>query len=107
MQQTLPVRFQLRAEVQALVNALRRPTSDALKLLRLVTNARATLDGSDIAHPELRRRLTALATGLESGTDVDRARVAAELSRTASEITWSARDFAAMAPQRMRLRTAV
>ncbi len=92
---TLPIRFQIRASVQALVNGLRRPTSDPAKLLRLADGALGTLDGSAVAHPELRGLLGTLSSRLRAGLQVDRARAAAELARVAAGIDWRAGELAA------------
>ena len=88
---TLPVRFQVRTEIQALVNALRRPTSDRLKLLRMADKALGTLDGSGLAAGDLRSRLAGIQHALASEQPLDRHEAAATLDRSASVIELTAR----------------
>jgi hypothetical protein len=89
----LPLRFQLRVQVQALVNALRRPTSDASKLLRLSCGALETLEKSDVMDAELRQSLLRLCAELRAGQDVDRLQRAALLDRAAAAVHWTRADF--------------
>ncbi|HEX8392356.1 MAG TPA: hypothetical protein VF665_08385 [Longimicrobium sp.] len=89
----LPVRFQLRVQVQALVNGLRRPTSDAGKLLRLAAAPLQTLGRMDAPDAELRQSLLRLSAELEAGRSVDRLQAAALLDRAAAAVGWSRADF--------------
>ena len=90
MQTGLPARFQVRVQVQALVNALRRPTSDRMKLLRLAGEALSALDRCGLPGDEsLRAQVKELRAALQAGGPVDVADYAAELGRAASRINWS------------------
>ena len=89
MYDRLPARFQVRVHAQALVNALRRPTSDRMKLLRLATEALGALDRSGIDEEALRRQLSTLRLSLESAAAVDLVAQAAELERVAAAVDWS------------------
>ena len=88
---TLPVRFQVRTEIQALVNALRRPTSDRAKLLRMADKALGTLDGSGLAAGDLRSRLAGIQRALAAEQPLDRQEEASGLDRSASVIALTAR----------------
>lgn len=90
MNERLPVRFQARVRLQALSNALRRPTSDRLKLLRLTNDAFGGLDRADLAEEMLRTRLHSLRAALESDRVLDRAEYAAALDLCAAQISWTA-----------------
>ena len=90
MQTGLPARFQVRVHVQALVNGLRRPTSDRMKLLRLAGEALSALDRCGLPGDEpLREQVAALHAALQAGTPVDVAEYAAELGHAAARINWS------------------
>lgn len=89
----LPLRFQLRVQVQALVNGLRRPTSDASKLLRLAGGALQTLEESDVTDAELRQSLLRLCADLQGDRPLDRLQRAALLDRAASAVGWTRADF--------------
>ena len=77
----LPLRFQLRIELQALVNALRRPTSDPLKLIRLAGGCLETLEQVGVDAVGLRPRLDGLKHALAAGAPLDRMEAAALLDR--------------------------
>ncbi|CAA9303137.1 MAG: hypothetical protein AVDCRST_MAG68-631 [uncultured Gemmatimonadetes bacterium] len=77
----VPVVFQLRIEVQALANGLRRATSDRLKLLRLSETALATAERSGLGDGTLRTRLRAVRDALARDLPLDRAEAAAVFQR--------------------------
>ena len=77
----VPAIFQLRIEVQALANGLRRGTSDRLKLLRLTQTALATAERSGVGDGTLRARLRAVRDTLEGDLPLDRAEAAAAFQR--------------------------
>ena len=87
MYEKLPSRFQMRVHLQALVNALRRPTSDVTKLVRMTNDAIDVLDRVEPGEKTLRSRLVWLKIALE-GDRVDRGQYAAELDRSAARFQW-------------------
>lgn len=89
MNDRLPVRFQARVRLQALSNALRRPTSDRLKLLRLTNDAVGGLDRADLAEEMLRSRLHSLRAALEAERALDRDEYATALDNCAALISWT------------------
>ncbi len=97
----LPIRFKLRVDVQALVNALRRPTSDRMKLLRLAADALRTLDMAGIGDGQLRTRLAGVHDALLAARALDVEECAAQLDRSATAYEWSTRDFAPLQPRVM------
>lgn len=95
----LPIRFKLRVEVQALVNALRRPTSDRMKLLRLAANALRTLEVAGIREGQLRTRLAGVHDALAAARKLDLEECAAQLDHSATDYEWTTHDFAAFRPR--------
>ncbi|HEX8695506.1 MAG TPA: hypothetical protein VF746_24045 [Longimicrobium sp.] len=89
MNDRLPVRFQARVRLQALSNALRRPTSDRLKLLRLTVDAVGVLDRAELAEEMLRTRLHSLRAALEAERALDRDEYATALDNCAAAISWT------------------
>jgi hypothetical protein len=83
MNVTIPARLQLRIELQALCNALRRATSDRLKLLRLAGSALATAEAG-AGDAAVRARLREVRDTLARDLPLDRARTAADLQRFSS-----------------------
>lgn len=98
MNAALPLRFQVRAEIQALVNALRRPTSDRLKLVRLADAAMRTLTGAGMGTGELGTHLAIVQQSLAVERPFDRHEAAASLDRAATAIDWSGRGAPARRP---------
>ncbi len=88
MYEKLPSRFQMRVQLQALVNALRRPTSDVAKLVRMVDQAITVLDRVEPDEKTLRSRLVWLKIGLEGDRAVDRGQYAAELDNSSVRFAW-------------------
>jgi hypothetical protein len=77
----VPAVFQLRIEVQALANGLRRATSDRLKLLRLADTALATAERSGVGDGTLRARLRSVRDTLHRDLPLDRYEAAAVFQR--------------------------
>ena len=88
MYEKLPSRFQMRVHLQALVNALRRPTSDVTKLVRMTNDAIGVLDRAEPGEKTLRSRLVWLKIALEGDRSMDRGQYAAELDRSAARFQW-------------------
>jgi len=88
MYEKLPSRFQMRVYLQALVNALRRPTSDAAKLVRMADEAIRVLDRAEPGEKILRSRLVWLKLALEGDRAVDRGQYAIELDNSAARFAW-------------------
>jgi hypothetical protein len=77
----VPAIFQLRIEVQALANGLRRATSDRLKLLRLADTALATAERTGVGDGTLRARLRSVRDTLDRDLPLDRYEAAAAFQR--------------------------
>jgi hypothetical protein len=88
MYEQLPSRFQMRVHLQALVNALRRPTSDVAKLVRMTENAISVLDRAEPDEKTLRSRLVWLKIALEGDRSMDRGKYAAELDNSSVRFAW-------------------
>lgn len=88
MYEKLPSLFQVRVHLQALVNALRRPTSDRLKLVRLAGEAIRVLDCAEPDERTLRSRLVWLKIALEDERALDRGEYASELDQSAARFQW-------------------
>jgi|GEM_PF-3522243 len=97
MYEQLPSRFQMRVHLQALVNALRRPTSDVAKLVRMTENAIDVLDRAEPDEKTLRSRLVWLKIALEGDRSMDRGKYAAELDNSSVRFAWTP---TARAPER-------
>ncbi len=82
----VPVVFQLRIQVQALANGLRRGTSDRLKLLRLTESALATAESSGLGANDLRTRLRSVRNTLDHDQPLDRAEAAAAFQRLSATL---------------------